>query len=105
VPWQYVSQRPYVNYQADIPGFAKGAHEAQQVIIPAGIEDPTLGYLSATAVGRGAAAMTTWSDGVRDVILGRKTMADYDTIVKEWKSNVGDTIRKEYMDAMAGAKP
>ena len=25
VPWQYITQRPYVNYQADIPGFAKGA--------------------------------------------------------------------------------
>jgi putative aldouronate transport system substrate-binding protein len=104
VPWQYVTQRPYVNYQADIPGFAKGSHEAQQIIIPAGLEDPTLGFLSPTAVGRGAAAMTVWSDGMRDVILGRKPISDYDTIVKEWKSNVGDTIRKEYADAMAAAK-
>jgi hypothetical protein len=30
-------------------------------------------------------------------------MSEYDTIVKEWKSNVGDTIRKEYSDAMAAA--
>jgi putative aldouronate transport system substrate-binding protein len=104
VPWQYITQRPYVNYQADIPNFAKGAHEAQQVIIPAGLEDPTLGFLSPTAVGKGAAAMTAWSDGMRDILLGRKQMSEYDTIVKEWKSNVGDTIRKEYTDAMAAAK-
>ena len=47
--------------------------------------------------------MTVWSDGMRDIILGRKQMSEYDTIVKEWKSNVGDTIRKEYTDAMAAA--
>jgi putative aldouronate transport system substrate-binding protein len=48
--------------------------------------------------------MTAWSDGVRDVILGRKPMSDFDTIVKEWKSSVGDTIRKEYLDAMAATR-
>jgi hypothetical protein len=31
-------------------------------------------------------------------------MSDFDNIVKEWKSNVGDTIRKEYTDAMAAAR-
>ena len=49
--------------------------------------------------------MTTWSDTVRDVLLGRKQLSDFDAAVKEWKGSVGDTIRKEYTDAMAGAKP
>ena len=69
-----------------------------------GLQDPTLGFLSPTAVGKGAAAMTVWSDGMRDIILGRKPLSEYDSIVKEWKNNVGDTIRKEYADAMAAAK-
>jgi len=48
-PWQYIARRPHVKYQADLPGFAKASHEAQQVIMPLGVEDPTRGYYSPTA--------------------------------------------------------
>lgn len=44
----------------------------------------------------------------RGIVPGRKQMSEYDTIVdntvKEWTSSVGETIRKEYTDAMAAAK-
>ena len=103
VPWQYIAQRPYVNYQPDIPGFAKGSHEAQQILIPVGVEDPTNGFYSAAASGKGTTAETVFSDGVRDIILGRKPMSAYDGLVKEWASSAGDQMRKEYMDAMAAA--
>jgi putative aldouronate transport system substrate-binding protein len=103
VPWQYIAQRPYVNYQPDLPGFARASHEAQQVLIPLGVEDPTNGFYSATAVSKGAAVDTVFSDGVRDIILGRKPLSDYDALVKDWASAAGNQMRKEYMDAMATA--
>jgi len=31
-------------------------------------------------------------------------MSDYDGIVKEWQNSVGETIRKEYTEAMAAAR-
>ena len=48
--------------------------------------------------------MTAWAGGVRDIIPGRKQLSDFDGIVKEWKSSVGDTIRKENLDARAASR-
>jgi len=104
VPWRYIAQHPWVNYQADIPGYAKASFDAEQLLLPAGVEDATNGFYSATAFGKGTNADTAFYDGVRDIILGRKQMSDYDGLLKTWQQDVGETIRKEYTDAMAAAK-
>lgn len=61
------------------------------------------GQPAATGAGGAVADMTFW-DGIRDVILSRRPMADYDQLVSEWKTAAGDQVRKEYTDAMAAAK-
>lgn len=104
VPWRYIAQHPYVNYQADLPGFARASYEAEQMLLPIGVEDPTVGYYSPTNFGKGAAANVTWSDGVREIILGRRPFSDYDTVTREWVAAAGDQIRKEFMDAIAGSR-
>jgi putative aldouronate transport system substrate-binding protein len=104
VPWRYVAQHPWVNYQADLPGYARAAHEAQQILLPIGVEDPTDGYYSPTAFGKGVPADVTFFDGLIDVILGRRPLSDYDTLVQAWRRDAGDQIRKEFLDAMAAAK-
>jgi putative aldouronate transport system substrate-binding protein len=104
VPWRYIAQHPWVNYQADIPGYAKASFEAEQALIPIGVEDATNGFYSPTAFGKGTNADTAFYDAVRDIILGRKDFKEYDGLVKTWQQDVGETIRKEYTDAMAAAK-
>ncbi|MCA1646320.1 MAG: hypothetical protein LC797_12975 [Chloroflexi bacterium] len=101
VPWRYIAQHPWVYYQADIDGFAKASHEAEQTTIPFGVDDPTNGFYSPTVYAKGAVADMTFSDGIRDVILSRRPMADYDQLVTDWKTAAGDQVRKEYSDAMA----
>lgn len=100
VPWQYIARRPHVNYQADLPGFAKASYDAQQRIMPLGVEDPTNGYYSPTAFSKGVTADITMNDGIVDIILGRRPFGDYDSLVSEWRSAAGDQIRKEYLQAM-----
>jgi putative aldouronate transport system substrate-binding protein len=73
-------------------------------LIPLSVSDPTLGFYSPTSFGKGATANIAWSDGVRDIILNRRPFSDYDGLTKEWATNAGDQIRKEFMDAMAAAK-
>ncbi len=90
-----------MNYNADIPGFAKGSHEAQQILIPVGVEDATNGSYSPTAFAKGTNADTVFNDGLRDIILGRKPIGEYDGLVRDWVRDAGDQIRKEYLDAMA----
>jgi putative aldouronate transport system substrate-binding protein len=101
VPWRYLAQHPWVYYQADIDGFAKASHEAEMATIPLGVDDPTNGFLAPTLYGKGANADMVFWDGVRDVVLSRRPMSDYDQLVSDWKTTAGDQIRKEYTDAMA----
>ena len=58
VPWRYIAQHPWVYYQADLPGFAKASHEAEQATIPLGVDDPTNGFYSPTVVRQGRATPT-----------------------------------------------
>jgi putative aldouronate transport system substrate-binding protein len=104
VPWRYIAQHPYVNYQADLPGFAKASYEAEQMLLPLSVNDPTMGFYSPTNFGKGASANVVWSDGVRDILLNRRPFSDYDALTKEWAASAGDQIRKEFTDAMAAAK-
>jgi putative aldouronate transport system substrate-binding protein len=101
VPWRYVAQHPWVFYQADLDGFAKASHEAEQMTLPLGVDDPTNGFYSNTVYAKGAIADMAWQDGVREIILGRTPMTQYDQLTKDWQSAAGDQVRKEYMDAMA----
>ncbi len=104
VPWRYIAQHPWVYYQADLPGFAKASSDAEHATLPLGIDDPTNGVYSPTQYAKGNQADMAWQDGVRDIILSRRPISDYDQLVTDWKNTAGDTIRKEYTDAMAAAK-
>jgi putative aldouronate transport system substrate-binding protein len=104
IPWRYICQHPQVSYQADIPGYAQACWDAEQAIIPISVDDPTQAFYSKTNFGGTATnARSTFGSGMNDIILGRRPMTDYDQLVKDWVSAVGDTIRKEYLDAMAAA--
>jgi putative aldouronate transport system substrate-binding protein len=104
VPWRYVAQHPWVNFQADLPGYAKLAFDAQQMLMPLGVSDPTDGFFSATAWGKGQTADARFQDGLIDIILGRRQMSEYDDVVKAWRDDAGETVRKEFMESIAAAK-
>ena len=65
------------------------------------VSDPTLGYVSATNQAKGAPVNMAFFDGLTDVLVGRRPLADFDQLVKDWATNAGDQIRKEYTEAMA----
>jgi putative aldouronate transport system substrate-binding protein len=104
VPWRYIAQHPWVNFQGDLPGYVKAAHEAQQMLLPIGVSDPTDGFYSATAWGKGQTADVRFQDGIIDIILGRRQLSEYDDLVKAWQTEAGEQVRKEFMDSMAAAK-
>jgi len=104
VPWRYIAQHPWVFYQADLPGFAKASHEAEQATLPLGVDDPTNGLYSPTIYSKGAVANMTFWDGLREIISGHAPMSNFDQLVSDWRSAAGDQVRKEYMDAIAAAK-
>ncbi len=104
LPFKYVAQRSSVLYLPDIPDYTRELVAAEKVLLPLGIADPTNGFVSSTAVRNGAVVTQTFYDGVRDIIVNRRPFSDYDQLVNDWRSNGGDTIRKEFQDAIAAAK-
>jgi len=91
-------------YQAGLPGYAKASFEYEQQLVKVGIDDPTIGFLSPTSSTKGVVANNTFSDGINDLLTGRRPLTDYDQLVKDWRNSAGDQIRKELQDAMAAAK-
>jgi putative aldouronate transport system substrate-binding protein len=104
LPFKYIAQRPSVLYLPDIPDYTKELMAAEKALLPIGISDPTNGYVSSTAVRNGAVVTQTFYDGVRDIIVGRRPFGDYDQLVSDWRTNGGDTIRKEFQDALSAGK-
>ena len=49
------------------------------------------------------ALANTINDGLTGLVVGRRPMSDYDQIVKDWLTNGGEQMRKEFMDALASA--
>jgi putative aldouronate transport system substrate-binding protein len=103
VPWRYISQHPYVQYQADLPNYAKISFDAEQVQVAAGVLDPTLGFYAPTNYTKGSVAEMNFRQAVVDVAVGRRPFSDWDQIVKDWRTAAGDQVRKEYLDAFAAA--
>jgi putative aldouronate transport system substrate-binding protein len=101
VPWRYISQHPYVQYQADLPNYAKASFESEQIQVGAGVLDPTLGYYSPTYYSKGTLPEMTFRQAAIDIVVGRRPFSDYDQMVTEWRNAAGDQIRKEYLAAFA----
>ncbi|HVA26384.1 MAG TPA: hypothetical protein VMW62_18570 [Chloroflexota bacterium] len=107
VPWQYLSDRPYATYYAGIPNYAKHVNEVEIKLVDPkiAVADVTLGYLSTTDTSSaGKVAEQKFFDGLNSIMVGRQPMSTYDGLVKAWQDSVGNTIKKEYNDAMAAAK-
>src|SRR4051812_5692215 len=96
VPWRYISQHPWVYYQAGLDGYAKASYDAEHATIPIGLDDPTNGFYAPTVYAKGATADMVWQDGVREIMLGRQPLSNNDQLNKDWASAAGDQIRKEY---------
>jgi putative aldouronate transport system substrate-binding protein len=97
VPWQYMAHRPYAWYQSDLPDYAQAAFDVEQTLVGIGVNNPTTGLHSATQSKNGVAAEQAFFDGIADVLFNRRPFTDYDQLVSDWRTSVGDTIRQEYL--------
>ena len=107
MPWQYLSDRAYATYYAGIPNYAKHVNEVEKALVDPkiAVADVTLGYYSPTATSSaGKNAEQKFADGLNSIMLGRDPLTNFDQLVKDWQNSVGNTIKKEYNDAIAAAK-
>jgi putative aldouronate transport system substrate-binding protein len=101
IPWRYLSQRPFVIYQPDLPNYTNVVSQDEASLDPFGIEDPTLGLYSPTKAVKGAQLTLAMGDVLNDIVGGRRPLGDYDTAVKDYFSNGGEQIRTELLQALS----
>ena len=101
VPWKYVVGHPIVFYSPDLPNYAKVMYDTEHMLMPSAVSDPSFGQVSVTNFTKGFTLTQALNDAINDMVVGRRPMSDYEAVVKDWQSNGGETIRKEYQDSIA----
>jgi putative aldouronate transport system substrate-binding protein len=101
VPFRYLTQYPGVQYNTTNPAdYAALVHPTELAMAPAGIQDPTLSLYSPSYANLNAKLKQAVYDGVSDIVQGRRPLSDLDSIIADWRSNGGNTIRDEYEAAL-----
>jgi putative aldouronate transport system substrate-binding protein len=92
-------------YVAGDPETTKSEHECLSRLLEVSAPLPTVGLISETALSKGPSIEKAISQLEIDVILGRKTMADWDAGVKSWAANGGRAIAQELEASGSHAEP
>jgi putative aldouronate transport system substrate-binding protein len=101
VPFRYLTQYPGVQYNTTNPAaYAALVHPTELSMAAAGIQDPTLALYSPSYANLNAKLKQAVYDGIGDIVQNRRPLSDLDTIVSDWRTNGGDTIRNEYQSAL-----
>jgi putative aldouronate transport system substrate-binding protein len=104
VPWQYISDRAYVQYYPGIADYAAHVFPIEKSLVDPNIavRDASLGLYSPTSYqAANKTGQQSFFDGVNDIMLGRRPISDYDGLLKTWQSAVGNQLKSEYNDALA----
>jgi len=100
----YMMQSEYSFYYPGAPGDAERAQAIDKQSLALGIDNPTYGLSSATNNAKGAELTQLRIDRTTAFVTGREPMSAYDQYIKDWRSRGGDTIRKEFEQAIKEAK-
>jgi putative aldouronate transport system substrate-binding protein len=103
VPWKYTAQHPLVFFSPDLPDYAKVMAETEKMMMPWAVSDPTFGQISATSFAKGFTLTQALNDGLVDIVVGRRQLSDFEQLVKDWQTNGGEQIRKEYAESIAAS--
>lgn len=104
MPWNFFALPPRVLFDAKAPSFGPDMHRATSALGQYGTADPTVGLYSPTNQRIGVAIGQRVADGLIDIVAGRRPLSDMDSLVSEWRTGGGDTIKAEIASAYAAAQ-
>ncbi|TDD44978.1 extracellular solute-binding protein [Nonomuraea terrae] len=96
VPIRYLSDAPAVIYQPGRSQDADVQHAYQTKVLAKSTLNPTVGLFSNTHASKNTAVEKAFTNGVKEIVQGRKPISTLDDLVKTWRSSAGDAMRKEY---------
>jgi putative aldouronate transport system substrate-binding protein len=100
-----VVQHPQVMFFPNYPDYARLEADAEKMLIPAGIEDPTWGLFTPSMGTVGPTIGQLVLDTLTDILVGRRDVSEYDQMVKDWQTRGGNQLRGELEQAIAGRGP
>lgn len=103
MPWAFFALPPRALFDAKAPNFGPDMHRATSALAPHGTSDPTVGLYSPTNQRMGVAIGQRVADGLIEIVAGRRPISDLDSLVTEWRSGGGDTIKSEFAAAYAAS--
>ncbi|HEX8969432.1 MAG TPA: extracellular solute-binding protein [Chloroflexota bacterium] len=104
VPWKYVGAPPDFLFSATSADYVTVAHQTQTEHFAVTLADPSVGLYSPTDGSKGAILRTTFTDGLAEILFGKRPVSGLDDLVKDWRSNGGDRTRAEYEQAFQASK-
>lgn len=99
LPSYYVADAPDVVYAAGQQDNIRVIHAYLAKEAPLIIDDPTTGLYSATNSTKGVTLGKLVTDFQSEFFQGRKTLDEWDDLIKKWKADGGDQIAQEYAEA------
>lgn len=96
----YLSEGPYIVYQAGAPDVTQAQFDAMSATVPTGTANAALGLFSQTQSRKGGQINGALDDLQADILQGRQPVSAWDDGVASWKSGGGDKIRDELQKAL-----
>lgn len=87
-------------YFASAPGEAERAQQTSKEAQAIAVDNPVQGLYSPTNDMKNAELTQLGIDRISPIVTGKESVAALDQYVKDWRSRGGDTIRKEYEQAI-----
>lgn len=104
VPWKNIGGPPDYLFSATSQEYVPLTYQTQKEHFAQTVPNATVGLYSPTDASKGTGLRTTFMDKLYDILFGRQPVSSFDDLVKEWRTNGGDTIRAEYEKAFQEAK-
>jgi len=91
-----IGRRNDVFYYPEAPEDARLMQQWAKDQLEFGIDNPTYGLYSPTAIAKGSELGTLTTDRMIAIIAGRDPLSAFDTFLSDWRSRGGDAMRKEF---------
>jgi putative aldouronate transport system substrate-binding protein len=85
-----------------IPGPPNQSQQVQKYfeqVQPNLIQNPTMTKVSQTNISKGTSLQKIIEDGFKQFVSGRRSLTELEDFRKTWRSQGGDTVRREFQDA------
>jgi putative aldouronate transport system substrate-binding protein len=98
-----IGRRNDIFYYPEAPDDARLMQQWCKDQLAFGVDNPTYGLYSPTAIAKGSELQTLATDRITAIISGRDPVSTYDQFVADWRSRGGDQMRKEFEQELKSA--